>query len=189
MPQPDSNTPWLRFMLNAILASLTIDPDRRVEDLQIEREAAADMLAAFQVQNAIEAAFAAQAVAAWHAARECYRRAALMSASFPATGRVFATAMSLSRMSLQRVRAIAACRPAVRPAPRAGMAKPLAAVMGRMNPYAKRRTSRCRQPARNGTRGDELEQPHARGNTNDTPSPAGIAGLDLTAEEREAPQP
>ena len=154
-------------MLNAILASLTIDPDRRVEDLQIEREAAADMLAAFQVQNAIEAAFAAQAVAAWHAARECYRRAALM----------------------QRVRAIAACRPAVRPAPRAGMAKPLAAVMGRMNPYAKRRTSRCRQPARNGTRGDELEQPHARGNTNDTPSPAGIAGLDLTAEEREAPQP
>jgi hypothetical protein len=33
MSQIDINTPYLRFMLNAVLASLTLDPDRSVEDL------------------------------------------------------------------------------------------------------------------------------------------------------------
>jgi hypothetical protein len=134
MPQADLDTAWLRFMLNAVLASLTVDPDRSVEDLTVERQAAAAMLGAFQVRNAIEAAFAAQAVAACHAALECFRRAALMNASFPETGRVFATATSLSRMALQTLRAITAGRPAVRPAK---VANPLAAVLaaaGQVNP-------------------------------------------------------
>jgi hypothetical protein len=137
MPQTELDTPWLRFMLNAVLASLTIDPDRSVEDLTIERQAAAAMLGAFQVRNPIEAAFAAQAVTACHAAMECFRRAALMNASYPETRRVFATAMSLSRTALQILRAIMAGRPAVRTERRTGGGNPLAAVMaaaGQVNP-------------------------------------------------------
>jgi hypothetical protein len=129
MPQADLDTPWLRFMLNAVLASLTIDPDRSVKDLTIERQAAAAMLGALQVRNAIEAAFAAQAVAACHAAMECLRPAALMNASCRETGRVFATATSLSRMALRMVRAIASGRPSVRTERRTGGANSLAAVM------------------------------------------------------------
>ena len=117
MPQADLDTAWLRFMLNAVLASLTVDPDRSVEDLTVERQAAAAMLGAFQVRNAIEAAFAAQAVAACHAALECFRRAALMNASYPETGRVFATATSLSRMG----RARSPNRPITRLKPSAGV--------------------------------------------------------------------
>ena len=56
IPSVDISTPCLRIMLNAVLASLTLDPDWSIEDLQIERQAAAAMLAAFDVQNAIEAA-------------------------------------------------------------------------------------------------------------------------------------
>jgi hypothetical protein len=41
VPHADLDTPWLRFMLNAVLASLTVDPDRSVEDLTIECQAAA----------------------------------------------------------------------------------------------------------------------------------------------------
>jgi hypothetical protein len=46
IPSVDISTPCLRIMLNAVLASLTLDPDWSIEDLQIERQAAAAMLAA-----------------------------------------------------------------------------------------------------------------------------------------------
>jgi hypothetical protein len=87
------------------------------------------MLAEFQVSNAIEAAFAAQAVAAYHAAMECLRRTAMMNAWEPATKRVSATAMALSRMCLQMIRAIEMRRGEVRKPRPTGLANPLVAAM------------------------------------------------------------
>ena len=74
---------------------------------------------------------------ACHAALRCYRRAAMINPSCPVTGRVLAAATSLSWITLQMQRAIAAGRPAVRTARRAGVANPLAAVTvtaGQVNP-------------------------------------------------------
>ena len=76
MSETDTAPPYLRFMLNAVLASLTIDSERDVADLMLERQAAAAMLAAFQVRNAIEAGLAAQAVTAFHAYQR-WRRGAV----------------------------------------------------------------------------------------------------------------
>jgi hypothetical protein len=97
MTQASSNHPFLSFMLNAVLAALTLDPNRDVDDLKCEREAAAAMLAALQPRDAIEAALAARVVVAHHAAMECFRRAALAEVSDLLMGRLFAKAMALSQ--------------------------------------------------------------------------------------------
>jgi hypothetical protein len=93
------------------------------------RTGQAAQLAEFQVRNAIEAAFDAQAVAACHAAMACLRRTAMMNAREPATRRVFATATALSRMSLQMTRAIDQQRGVVRKSRPATPADPLAAAL------------------------------------------------------------
>ena len=195
MSETDTAPPYLRFMLNAVLASLTIDSERDVADLMLERQAAAAMLAAFQVRNAIEAGLAAQAVTAFHAAMACFRRAALMDASQTETGRVFATARALSRTSLQMIRAIDSRRPAVRLARRAGPQNPFAAVMGQFNPDAKHAPgpqSGDSGPAAppsptvataplNPTQSDATVVPPCG-----RPVPPVIAGLDLTQPEQSA---
>ena len=173
-------------MLNAVLASLTIDPDRSVKDLTIERQAAAAMLGALQVRNAIEAAFAAKAVMAFHAAMACFRRAALMDASEAATGRVFASATALLRTSVQMIRAIDSRRPAVRPARSAGPKNPFAAAMGQVNPMQSGGPAGPAAP----TTATAQVNPMQSGATAVPPwsrlVPPGIAGLDLMPEEREA---
>ena len=70
-----------RFALNSILAALTLDPTRDVEDLKNEREAAAAMLGELKPLDAIQAAYAARAVIAHHASMECFRRAAMADAT------------------------------------------------------------------------------------------------------------
>jgi hypothetical protein len=127
MTQASINHPFLSFMLNAVLAALTMDPNRDVEDLKCEREAAAAMLTALQPRDAIEAALAARAVVAHHAAMECFRRAALAEASELSVGRLFAKAMALSQMSMQMMRMIDARKRAAPGAWPSASANPLEA--------------------------------------------------------------
>jgi hypothetical protein len=106
MAQPGLDTAAFSFMLYAVLASLTLEPERGVEDLKTEREAATAMLAALQPRDAVEAALAARAVATHHASMACFRRAVAVGLSDQMMSRLFATGTALSRMSMQLVRAI-----------------------------------------------------------------------------------
>lgn len=106
----------LQFALNSVLASLTLEPDRDVEDLKSEREAAAAMLADLNPRDAIQAAFAARAVTMHHAAMACFRRAALPDAPDVMVNRLMARGAALSRQSGQLIQAIKACKGESRPA-------------------------------------------------------------------------
>jgi hypothetical protein len=105
----------LQFALNSVLASLTLDPARDIDELKAEREAAAAMLAALNPRDAIQAAFAARAVAAHHAAMECFRRAALEGVPDALMTRLFASGMSLSRLSMQLIKALEQRKAMARP--------------------------------------------------------------------------
>ena len=95
-----------RFALNSILAALTLDPTRDVEDLKNEREAAAAMLGELKPLDAIQAAYAARAVIAHHASMECFRRAAMADATDAVRSRMFACGMALCRQSSQMTKAL-----------------------------------------------------------------------------------
>jgi hypothetical protein len=98
----------LQFALNGVLASLSVDSNRGVEDLKTEREAAAAMLADLNPRDAIQAACAARAVTMHHAAMECFRRAALPGMPDALARRLMATGATLSRQSEQLIQAIRA---------------------------------------------------------------------------------
>jgi hypothetical protein len=96
----------LRFALNSVLASLTIDPQRDVEDLKSEREAAAAMLTQLNPRDAIQAALAARAVTAHHASMECFRRAARLEGTDVMFRQLMATGSALSRQSEQLIKTL-----------------------------------------------------------------------------------
>jgi hypothetical protein len=95
---------FLQHILASTLDALPVAPNLSPEDQQAQREAAAAQLAALQPQDAIAAMRAARAVAAHHAAMECFRRAALPEVSDVMAMRLQDTAAALSRLALEAVK-------------------------------------------------------------------------------------
>jgi hypothetical protein len=127
------------FSLTSVLASLTLDPARSVEDLKTERQAATAMLAALHPTDAVQAALAARAVAMHHAAMECLRRVAQPEVPSVLASKLLATSMALSRMSDQMIRALAQRQAGTGPGRRAGPSRPAETVQpatGAANPMA-----------------------------------------------------
>jgi hypothetical protein len=91
----------LQFALTTVLAALAIDADRSVEDMKMEREAAAAMLAELRPLNAIQASYAARVVIMFHTSMECFRRAAEPGISLALKARLLGRANALSRQSAQ----------------------------------------------------------------------------------------
>jgi len=116
------------FSLTSVLASLTLDPARSVEDLKTERQAATAMLAALHPTDAVQAALAARAVAMHHAAMECLRRVAQPEMPSVLASKLLATSMALSRMSDQMIRALAQRQSGAAAGRRAGPARPAETV-------------------------------------------------------------
>jgi len=107
MPEAELEIAAITFAHSSVLASLPLDPNRDVEDLKNERKAATAMLASLHPTDAVQAALAARAVAMHHAAMECLRRSAQPDTSSALASKLFVTAMSLSRMSIQLMKALA----------------------------------------------------------------------------------
>jgi hypothetical protein len=119
----------IAFAHSSVLASLPLDPNRDVEDLKMERKAATAMLASLHPTDAVQAALAARAVAMHHAAMECMRRTTHPEASSAQVAKLFVTAMALSRMSIQLMKALAQRQTEDSRAHRAAPAKPAATGM------------------------------------------------------------
>jgi hypothetical protein len=112
----------VQFALTCVLASLSLDPDRNVEELKLEREAAAAMLAELCPRNAIQASYAARVVIMFHASMENFRRAAIPGISVSMRARLIGQANALARQSAQMEKLLLAAKRASEPAaPAAGM--------------------------------------------------------------------
>jgi hypothetical protein len=96
---PPITTAGVRDMLMSMLDTLSVDPKRNVEELKVQRQAAAATLSALQPRDAIEAELAARTVTAHYAAMDCFRRAALPEVSDEMAIRLRASGSSLSRMA------------------------------------------------------------------------------------------
>jgi hypothetical protein len=129
MTAPDLEIAAITFAHSSVLASLPLDPNRDVEDLKMERKAATAMLASLHPTDAVQAALAARAVAMHHAAMECLRRSTHPDATSTLVNKLFVTAMSLSRMSIQLMKALAQRQTEDSRAHRAVPAKPATAGM------------------------------------------------------------
>jgi hypothetical protein len=120
----------IRFALDSVLASLTVDPNRSVEDLKNERTAATAMLGGLLPADAIQAALAARIVAMHHAAMECLRRAAQPDVPSALAAKLLVTSMSLSRMSTQLMKVLADRQDGITRALRSsGPARPVEAAL------------------------------------------------------------
>jgi hypothetical protein len=96
----------LRHTLSSTLDTLPVDPRLSLDDLRTAREAAAAQLATLAPRNATEAMFASQAVAAHHAAMECFRRAAAPDVSDETGMRLLSRAAALSRLAAAMIQAL-----------------------------------------------------------------------------------
>jgi hypothetical protein len=101
---PSLNDSTILRILSATLDTLPVDPNPEVARAQ--REAATAALAALRPRDAVEAMFAAQAVAAHYAAMECFGRAAQPEVSDQVGMRLLGTAVALSRLAADQVRAL-----------------------------------------------------------------------------------
>jgi hypothetical protein len=112
----------VQFALTSVLASLTTDPDRSVEELKLEREAAAAMLAELCPRSAVQASYASRVVIMFHAAMESFRRAAAPGISPSMRARHIGQANALARQSTQMEKLLlTAKRASESAAPGAGM--------------------------------------------------------------------
>jgi hypothetical protein len=162
MIQPGINNPTFRSMLDATLATLTLDPTRNVEDLKTEREAATAELAALQPRDATDAAFAARAVATHHAAMECFRRAAVPGLSDDVAMRLLNRAAALSRLSMQTVQLLEQRTGVVRGARAAAAVNPVAAAAaarGGQQPMPSERPASAASPAAGPAAGGRTQHP------------------------------
>jgi hypothetical protein len=96
----------IRHVLRAVLDTLPVDPQRDPEDERAMREATAEAIAALAPRDATEALFAGRAVAAHHAAMECFRRAAQPDVSDDLGMRLLGRAAALSRLAMQTIAAL-----------------------------------------------------------------------------------
>jgi hypothetical protein len=172
------------FSLTSVLASLTLDPARSVEDLKIERQAATAMLASLHPTDAVQAALAARAVAMHHAAMECLRRAAQPEAPSALVSKFLTTSMALSRMSQQMIKALAQRQAESGHGRRAGPARPAETVQpatGAPNPMAGKPPAAAAAPRAAGTAKDPIHQnAAARGQgpvRHPVPTQAELAGM------------
>jgi hypothetical protein len=112
----------VQFALTCVLASLPLDPDRSVEELKLEREAAAAMLAELRPRTAIQASYAARVVIMFHASMESFRRAATPGISLSMRARHIGQANALARQSAAMEKLLLAAKRMAEPAaPAAGM--------------------------------------------------------------------
>ena len=97
----------LHFALQSIFATLSLDPNRSIEDIKAEHEAAAAMLSELAPKTAIQASFATRAVIMYHASIECFRKAATPGLNIALKARFIGHANALSRQSAQMMRLLA----------------------------------------------------------------------------------
>lgn len=116
-PQPATSHPTLDpatidDTLASVLDAQRPDPDRTPDRQQVQRQAAAALLASLDPHDPIEAAYAARAAAAHYGAMECFRRAMLPETPDSAAIRWQGKAIALSHMMTQMVRAVRASQAA-----------------------------------------------------------------------------
>jgi hypothetical protein len=112
--------------LATIFGARRLDLGRTPAQLQTQRDAGAEPIAALQPRNSVEASYAARAAAAHYGSMECFRRTMLPGTPDNAGLRWQGKALALSRMNTEMVRALRECQaasplaqPATRPAPAA----------------------------------------------------------------------
>jgi len=192
----DFDTAAITFAHSSVLASLPLDPNRSVEDLKTERQAATAMLASLHPADAVQAALAARAVAMHHAAMECMRRSTHPDAGSALVAKLYVTAMALSRMSIQLMKVLAQRQTEDSRAHRAAPARPAAAGVaagasaGAAAPGAQARPALPAQPAASAAapRAAAKEPVHQNSTAIDPAIVAGFAALaalpnGLTPEE------
>jgi hypothetical protein len=94
------------YMLNSTLDAVPVPPNSTPEDVKTQQQAVALALGALDPRDAVETLSAARAIAAHHAAMECYRRAAKPDVSDKMLATLLARAASLSRLTAQTIQAI-----------------------------------------------------------------------------------
>jgi hypothetical protein len=94
------------YMLNSTLDAVATPPNASPEDVKTQQLAVAMSLGALDPSDAIDTLSAARAIAAHHAAMECYRRAAKPDVTDKMLATLLARAASLSRLTAQTIQAI-----------------------------------------------------------------------------------
>jgi hypothetical protein len=94
------------YMLNSTLDAVAPPPNASAEDVKTQQLAVAMSLGALDPSDAIDTLSAARAIAAHHAAMECYRRAAKPDVTDKMLATLLARAASLSRLAAQTTQAI-----------------------------------------------------------------------------------